>query len=84
MTDRTKSGLCSTCREPIYEDQFDGKQLVEDFIYDFEGDLDYIELHHATCRVDLQTRDKKQEDFTRMINDPNVWDIPRYDGKFSI
>ena len=84
MTNRIKAGLCSTCRKPIYEDQFDGKQLVDNFIYDFNDGLDYIELHHATCRVDLQTRDKKQEDFTRMINDPNVWDIPRYDGKFSI
>ena len=53
MTDRIKSGLCSTCREPIYEDQFDGKQLVDNFIYDFDGDLDYIELHHATCKKEL-------------------------------
>ena len=41
---------CSACRNPIYEDQFDGELLVDNFIYDFQGDLDYIELAHAKCR----------------------------------
>ena len=41
---------CSACRGAIFEDQFDGELLVDNFVYDFQGDLDYIELAHAKCR----------------------------------
>jgi len=37
--------LCAICEKMLFE----GDALGDNFVYDFEGDLDYIELAHAAC-----------------------------------
>jgi hypothetical protein len=39
---------CSVCDEPIYESQLDGETVDENRVYKC-GELQYIELFHATC-----------------------------------
>ena len=36
---------CAFCREHIYE----GDKMADKKVFDFEGDLDYIELAHVEC-----------------------------------
>ncbi len=40
--------LCALCRERIEPEDF-GKAVADHYVYDIEGDLDYIELAHKRC-----------------------------------
>lgn len=47
---------CSICTLPIPEQHFDQGLVADHFAYDFEGELDFIELAHQPCAlVDSQT-----------------------------
>jgi len=37
--------LCAKCRAPLHY----GETLVDNKVYDYAGDLKYIELAHAAC-----------------------------------
>jgi hypothetical protein len=41
---------CSKCGKPLYEEQFDGQQLADNYIYNSKGELKYIELAHSKCK----------------------------------
>lgn len=40
---------CAICREDITQEQMEAKTLADNKVYDWEGDLDYIELAHRDC-----------------------------------
>ena len=46
---------CSVCDEPIYESQLDGETVHENRVYKC-GELQYIELFHATCAYEYARR----------------------------
>ena len=41
---------CSKCYKPLYVEQLDGVQLVDNYVYNSEKELEYIELAHSKCR----------------------------------
>ena len=41
---------CSKCYKPLYVEQLDGVQLVDNYVYNSEKELEYIELAHSECR----------------------------------
>lgn len=41
---------CAICRKWLYE----GDDLRQNVVFEFTGDVDYIELAHATCAPDWE------------------------------
>ena len=62
---------CSVCDGPIYESQLDGETVDENRVYKC-GELQYIELFHATCAYEYARR--CQIEFQESLGEESLWE----------